>query len=449
MSKKDTLKLIIKMSIPPAISMLIQSLYNIIDSIYITKFDPSAMEALSIVFPIQNIILAIGVGIGIGINAYVSIKLGQKRKSEAENAATLGVLASCVHYILVVIIGLLLCKPFIKSFTSDAKVIDYALLYIRLMIITSFNVVIQISFEKILQADGKMSLPMYALFVGALLNIVLDPIFIFVCDMGVLGAAIATIIGQLTATIMMLCFTFSKKNTIRLSLKKLKWDPQALKAIYKVGIPSVLITGIPSIMVSVMNLILIGISTTAVTTFGIYYKIQNFVYMAVCGICQGVMPVISYNYGARNKNQFNLVVKESLLLSAGLGLFFNILFLIIPGPLMKLFYSDAAMINSTKVFLQIASFSFILGSFNYVLGGYFQAIQKGFKSLLVNILRQFIFLLPLAYLFGYLLGEKGVYLGLVISETLTFIFAFIFYMDSKKKLNRYFDENNVDEDNIE
>lgn len=436
MENKKLLPLIIKMSIPPALSMLIQSLYNIIDSIYITNYDQKAMEAISLVYPIQNIILAIAVGIGIGINAYVSMKLGEKKPKEAANAATLGIILSCLHYLIVLIAGLAVSGIFIRSFTKDETVIEYGLTYINLMIVFSFTTIIQIAMEKILQADGKMLLPMISLLVGTITNVILDPLLIFNAQMGILGAAIATVAGQVLATIVMTYFVFSKRNSIRLSFRGFKVDKASLAAIYKVGIPSIFINAIPSIMVSAMNYILVGVNDTAVTTFGIYYKLQYFVYMGVSGISQGTMPIMGYCFGAKNQKRLNQTIKDSVLLSFGIGVASMILFLSIPNLLMAMFYKDSALIESTNNLLRIASVSFMFGCVSYILASYFQAVQKGFLSFIITMLRQLILLLPIAYALQLGLNEFGIYLALPISEALALGVAAILFLHTKKRLSQ-------------
>ena len=430
---KENLKHIIRLSIPPALSMLIQSLYNLVDSIFVTHYDELAMEAVSLVYPIQNIILAIGLGIGIGINAYCSTKRGEGKLDETNNGASLGVITSIIHYFIVLIVGLFTARLFVTSFTNNQLVIDYALTYINLIIIFSFTTIIQIALEKILQADGKMMYPMISLLTGSIINIILDPILIFTFDLGILGAAIATVVGQVAATLVMIYFIISPKNTIRVSFRHLKFDKNCLKTIYYVGIPSILLTAIPSLMVSSMNYILITINSLAVTTFGIYYKLQYFVYMAISGISQGTMPLIAYNIGANDKKRFKDTVNNSLFLSVVIGFISMIIFLIIPGPLMSLFYDNPS--ESINNLLRIASLSFVFGGLNYMYASYFQASQSGAKSLLVALLRQLILILPFAYILSIPLDEFGVYLSIPISELLTFIvISFIFYKDYRNHL---------------
>ena len=435
--KRNTLKLIIKMSVPPALSMLIQCLYNLVDSIYITQFDPLAMEAISLVYPLQNIILAIGLGIGIGINAYASNKMGQGDQASANNGATLGVIASIINYILVVIIGLFTTRIFVESFTSNAQVIEYALTYINLIIVFSFTTIVQIALEKILQANGTMMLPMISLIIGSVINIALDPLLIFNANLGILGASIATVVGQVIATLIMLYFVLSKRNKIRLDFKHLKLDMTCLKKIYLVGVPSIILTAIPSIMVGAMNYILITLNSLAVTTFGIYYKLQYFVYMAVSGISQGTMPLISYSVGAKDDARFKSIVDNSIFLALGIGIFSMLIFLVLPGPIMSLFYDETLNTTAVQNLMRVASLSFGFGSINYFLASYFQSVQEGFKSLMVAVLRQFVLILPTAFALSLVLDEMGVYLAIPISEALTLFITLIFFSkDFKKKINK-------------
>lgn len=433
MKQQKILTLIIKMSIPPALSMIIQSLYNLIDSMYVTSYDAKAMEAISIVYPIQNLILALSVGIGVGMNACIAMKLGQNKHKEAENAATLGLLLSFIHYGIVLALGLGLSRVFIESFTQEAKVIDYSLTYIQMMIIFSFTTIFQIAMEKILQADGKMALPMISLLTGAILNVILDPILIFTCDMGLFGAALATVIAQVCATIVMLGFLISKRNRIRIHFKGFHFDKTNCISIYRIGIPSFFMNAIPSLMVSSMNYILVSLHEFAVTTFGLYYKLQYFVYMGVSGIAQGTMPLMSYSYGAADHKRLNHILKDALLLSVGIGAFATLLFMAIPNALMGIFYEDATLLAKTNTFLRLASIGFCFGCINYLMASYFQSIQKGFSSLLLSLLRQLIFLLPLAYGLSLTLQENGIYLAISIAEILTSSITLLLYFIQRKR----------------
>lgn len=428
-------RLIITMSIPPALSMIIQSLYNIVDSVFVTKYDPKAMEAISLVFPIQNLILALAVGIGVGINTYVSMKLGQQKQKEAESAAMHGVLLSFLHYLLVLILGLCFSTPFIRSFTQDPVIIDYSKTYIHLIVIFSFTTIFQIALEKILQADGKMMLPMISLLTGAVLNVILDPIFIFSLNLGITGAAVATVIGQIASTLLMIYFIISRKNRIRLHIKAFSLQKDTIVAIYRIGIPSFFMNAIPSLMVTLMNYILVGVSKTAVTTFGIYYKLQNFVYMGVSGLSQGTMPLMSYHYGANDQQRLRHILKDTFLFSCSIGLLATVLFLSIPNYLLQLFYDEQAMIASCTSYLRIASIGFSFGCINYIFASYFQSTQKGMASLLVSLFRQMIFLIPLAYIFSFFLEENGIYLAVCIAEITTFLFVAIFFCTTVKHDN--------------
>lgn len=428
METNKVLKLIISMSIPPALSMIIQSLYNIIDSMYITHFDERAMNAISLVFPIQNLILALAVGIGIGINANISMRLGQKDMKSAETVATHGFFMSFLHYGLVLLLGLSVSNVFIQSFTQDTVIIDYANTYILWIILFSFTTIFQIALEKVLQADGKMMLPMISLLVGAVINLVLDPILIFNCNLGVLGAAIATVTSQVVSTIIMVYFVLSKRNRIRLSFRHFKLDKAIVFSIYKIGIPSFFITAIPSFMVSIMNYILIRISELAVTTFGIYYKLQNFVYMGVSGICQGTMPIMSYHFGAKNFKRLKQVTKNALFLAIGIGVIATILFLTGPELLLSMFYKENELVQACAPLLRMVALGFTFGCMNYLMSSYFQSVQKGITSLIISISRQLVLLIPLTILFCYFYQEQGVYISIAVSELITFGFVSVFYM---------------------
>ena len=303
MGTHKILPLLLSMSIPPTISMLINSLYNIVDSIFVARLGTDALTAVSLAFPIQNLILAIAVGSGVGVNSYIARKLGEKDFETANKTAAHGLTLAVLHYLLLVVLGIFLIKPFFRMFTSDSSIFQMGVDYTYIVTFLSVGTITQIAIEKILQATGNTLAPMYLQIIGAVTNIVLDPILIYgyfgLPAMGVRGAAIATVIGQITALIASIYVLFFRKQEITIEKKDFSWNLEIVKEIYNVGIPSFFIMSIGSFLVMGINFILSGISTLAVSLFGIYFKLQTFIYMPTSGVTQGAMPIMGYSYGAK------------------------------------------------------------------------------------------------------------------------------------------------------
>ncbi|MBP1046176.1 MATE family efflux transporter [Enterococcus sp. BWM-S5] len=417
------LPLIISMSLPPIFSMVVQSLYNIVDSIFVAKISSEALTALSVAFPVQNLILALSVGFGTGVNAYIARKMGNKDLERAEQAAAQGLVLSFVHYIVVVGIGLFLSEPFMRLFTDNTEVVKLSSSYTVIIILFSFGQSIQIMIEKILQACGNMIAPMFFQLIGAVTNIILDPILIFgwfgFPAMGIEGAAIATVIGQILAMLAAMGTLIFRKQQLRISFRKVDWDWKMIKEIYMISIPSFLILSIGSIMVSGINLILKGVSEIGVAAFGIYYKLQSFIYMPISGLVQGTLPILSYSYGAKNRVRLLATLRLSLILSTIFGVLGSVLFWLIPTEIMGLFTSDAQLLSMGNWMLRIIGSSFVFGSFCYIFASYFQATGSNFFSLSVTLLRQLFLILPVAWLLSHLMGINGVWLAFLVSEFLT------------------------------
>ena len=442
MASGKLLPLIVSMSLPPIFSMLIQSMYNIVDSMFVAKVSNDALTAVSLVFPIQNLILALSVGFGIGINSYVSRKMGQDNYLDANKAATHGVVISILHYFAVVVLGLLFAKPFLGLFTTNLEILELGYSYTLIIILFSFGQSVQIAIEKILQACGNMVAPMFFQLIGAITNIILDPIFIFgwfgVPAMGVKGAAIATVIGQIFAMIAAVSTLVYRKQLIKVSFKGFRWESKMVKEMYIISIPSFFLLSIGSFMVSGLNFILSTYSTVAVAVFGVYYKLQSFVYMPISGLIQGTLPIMSFNYGAKNKTRLLETLKISLLISAAVSFLGTVLFWIIPNQIFGLFSSESELLQMGIEALSIISLSFIFGSTCYVFSSYFQATGSNLFSLFVTLLRQFILILPLAFLCSKFLGVMGVWLSFPIAEIVTATLALLLfkYDYSRKQIYR-------------
>lgn len=429
--------LLVGMSVPPTISMMINSLYNIIDSIFVARLGTDALTSVSLAFPIQNLILAVAVGSGVGVNSYIARKLGEKDLETANKTAAHGLTLSILHYIVVVILGIICIKPFFKLFTSDTAILQMGYEYTYIVTLLSIGTIMQITIEKILQATGNTLAPMYLQIIGAVTNIIFDPILIYgyfgFPKMGVAGAAIATIMGQMTALLCSIYVLFFRKQEITISLKDYKWSTKIVKEIYNVGIPSFFIMSIGSFLVMGINFILSGISTIAVSLFGIYFKLQTFIYMPTTGVTQGAMPIMGYNYGARNKKRVCDTLNYSLIICIVINAIGSILFWIFPKEILGFFNATPEMLTMGVDTMRIISISYAFGSVCFIFSSFLQAIGKGIPSLTITMLRQIVLLLPLAFILGKFFGLKGVWMSFPIVDITTCFIAFLIYKNFSKK----------------
>jgi putative MATE family efflux protein len=423
----DIKKLIIKMSLPAMLSMIVQALYNVIDSIFVAKISEQALTALSIAFPIQLIIVSIFVGFGVGINSFMSRKLGAGNKDDAINTAEHGFAIGIVLGIILAICSTFVPKMFSKLFTDDPVVIKYAVQYTRIIMLFSFGSIISEVCMNILRSTGDMLSSMKIQLLGAITNIVLDPILIFGLlffpELGVKGAAIATVIGQISAMLYALKLVLRNKNGLKLNLKKFHYSRDITGEIFKVGIPAMFMQMMGSIMVSGINLILAGFSGTAVAVFGVYFKLQSFIYMPVFGLVQGIMPIVGYNYGAKNKHRILETVKYGCIFACAIMLFGTTVFVIFPRQLLMLFSSTPQMDAIGIECLRIISIGFAFSGIAIVLSTIFQALGKAEVSLIISFSRQIIILLPLAFILSKLIGLTGIWVSFPIAEVCSLIIS--------------------------
>ena len=435
MAHQPIFPLLMKMSIPPMISMLIQSMYNIIDSIFIARLGEKALTALSLAFPLQNLSLAFSVGLGVAINALIAKNLGANNKKEANYISDHGIFLALIHSLLFVLMGLFLMKPFFKMFTNDPVVLNYAITYGTIVITFTFGSIIHITIEKMFQATGNMMIPMFLQLLGAIVNIILDPLLIFGINgyfqWGVAGAAIATIIGQMTACLLAIIL-FSKNTKLTVSLKHFRPDLQIIKKIYAIAIPSGLMTSLPSVLVALLNSLLATVSQSAIAFFGIYFKLQSFIYMPTNGLIQGMRPLISYNYGAKQIPRVKQIIKVSLITTAMILCCGTVIFITIPEIVLSWFDASTNLLQIGITGLRIMAPSFILSTFGVVIAGVFESLGKGKNSLIISLLRQFIITIPLAYLLLNIIGLNGVWLAFVIAESIASVVAICLL---KKELN--------------
>ena len=396
-------KLLISMAWPAVLSMTINALYNVVDSIFVAQISEDALTAVSIVNPIQMLIIALSVGSGVGINSLISRRLGAGRQDEADQAASTGIRIGIINYLIFFAVGLLVTGPFVGSYAAKGTYIfDAARTYMMIVCIGSLFLNVQVVIEKILQSTGNMIAPMICGLTGAIVNIVLDPILIFgllgMPRMGVAGAAIATVSGQLCGMLAGVLIMIKGEHLVQVKIKGFKLNWGVVLDIYKVGLPSIIMQSIGSLMLILYNMILVAYSTTAVAVLGIYFKIQSFVFMPVFGLNQGAMPIMGYNYGARDKKRLMDTYKEGLklaLIVMGLGL---LLFQLLPGELLEMFDASPEMLRIGVPALRIISLCFLPAAFGIISSTMFQATGHGMLSLFASLLRQLVGILPLAYI---------------------------------------------------
>jgi putative MATE family efflux protein len=430
MGTAPMLKLIISMSLPAMFSMLIQSLYNIVDSIFVSQLGEEALTALSLAFPVQILMIAVAVGTSIGVNSLVARRLGEGRRDDANSAATHGLVLAFFNWLLFAILGFLFTKPFFEAFSDNPTVISMGCDYVYTVTIFSFGMFILIDLEKTLQATGNMIYPMVFQLTGAISNIILDPIMIFGLlgfpKLGVKGAAIATVAGQILSMLLCLYIVFKKNHEVHFTLKNFKFSGKTLFDIYKVGLPSIMMQSIMSALSAGLNAILIGFSEAAVAVLGAYHKLNSFIFMPVFGLMQGVMPIMGYNYGARNKKRLTDALKigctiASVILAAG-----TLIFLIIPGKLLQIFNASAAMLEIGVPAYRIISITFVTAAISIMLSTLFQAVGNGVYSLIVSILRQLVVILPVAYLLSRI-GLAYVWYAFPIADVTAFLVSLALY----------------------
>ena len=420
-------RLIMKMSLPLMISMLIQALYNIVDSMFVARVSETALTAVSLAFPLQNLLIAFGVGTGVGMASYLSRKLGEKDTETATKAAGIGITLAVITWILFAILGLTIVKPFMALFTDDAELLGLSTSYSEIVMIFSFFMLLSMMNERILQGTGDSFSSMLSQMTGAITNIILDPVFIFVFKMGVNGAAIATVIGQAVGCAVSLYFVIRNKY-IKIKPQHLKLEKRMVASIYSVGAPTIITNSIGTIMTGAMNAILIGFSTTAVSVFSVYFKLQSFVFMPIFGLSSGMVPIIAYNYGARKKKRVMSTIWIGTLIAIVIMAVGTIVFNLFPEALLSLFSATEEMYRLGVPALKIISFCFVSAAISIGLGSSFQATGYGIGTMIVSISRQLLVLIPVAYILSKLMGINGVWLSFIIAEGVGLAVSLILFL---------------------
>ena len=433
-------RLLLNMSLPMMVSMLVQALYNIVDSIFVAKLSENALTAVSLAFPIQTLLIALGTGTGVGVNSLLSKQLGEKDLKQVSKTAMNGIFLAVLSYIAFVIVGIVGVRPFYASQVkgADPEILTLGVQYLRIVCVCSFGLYAQLIFEKLLQSTGKTLYSMITQAVGAVTNIILDPILIFgllgMPKMGVAGAAIATVIGQIVGGTLGLIFNIRVNKEITLSVKGFRPDAGTIGNIYKVGVPSIIMQAIGSVMTYGMNQILITFSSTATAVFGVYFKLQSFFFMPVFGLNNGLIPIVAFNYGAGKRSRVIKAIKCSLVYAFTLLLVGFIVFETIPSVLLGMFEASDEMLAIGVPALRIIGFHFLIAWFCIIAGSVFQALGNGVYSLVVSVARQLVVLLPAAFILARLGGLHAVWWAFPIAELMSFCASTLFMIMINRKV---------------
>lgn len=428
-------KLILTMSLPAMFSMTIMAMYNIVDSVFVGQYDQDGLTATSFAYPLQLLLVAVAVGTAVGVNSLVSRKLGEHNFEQADSAATHGFLTCFLSFAVFLVLGIVAVRPFMSAYTNNEKIIEYGVQYLTVVLCFSLFSIVQCMVEKTLQATGNMIYPMLFQLLGAVVNIIFDPLLIFGIgifpELGVLGAAIATVFGQFCGMVFALIVMFVKKHEVKISFKNFSFSGETLKNIYAVGFPSIIMQSIGSIMIIGLNAILAA-SQAAVTVLGIYYKLQSFVFMPCFGLNQGVMPIIGYNYGARNRKRMYSALKRGIFIAVIIMFIGTVLMWTIPEALISLFGGTSELMEIGVPAFRIISLCFIPAAGNILFTTLFQAVGKGIRSLLMSFCRQLVIILPIAFVFSLIFGLNSVWYAFPFAEVCALILAILFFINLAK-----------------
>ena len=423
-------RLLFSMSLPMILSMLVQALYNIVDSIFVAQIGETALAAVSLAFPVQNLIIAVSVGTGVGVNALLSRSLGEKNQETANLAAVNGIFVFFLSYLLFAVFGLFFARMYFSVQTSNPEIIEQGTIYLSVCSIFSFGIFLEIALERIMQSTGRTIYNMITQGLGAIINIILDPILIFGLfgfpRMGILGAAVATVIGQIIAMLLLLYFNIRKNSDVNLNMRRFRPDTAIIAEIYRVGLPSIIMQSIGSVMTFGMNQILFAFSSTAVAVFNVYFKLQSFVFMPVFGLNNGMVPIVSYNYGARKRKRLVDTVKFSALLAVAIMLVGLVVIQLFPANILGLFEASPDMLAIGVPALRIISLCFVFAGFSIICSSTFQALGNGLLSMMISIVRQLLILLPAAFFLSLSGSVTAVWWAFPIAELASLALCVIF-----------------------
>ena len=436
MKEQKILPLLLKMSLPMVISMMVNSLYNIVDSFFVAKISENAMTALSLVFPVQNLISSVMIGFAIGINAVISFFMGAQNQKQADKAASQGMLLSCIHAVVLTVICIAGMPVFLKMFTKDAEIVSLGLKYSNIAFAFSIMLGIELMFEKVFQAVGRMNVSMVCLMTGCIVNIVLDPMMIFGIGpfpaMGIDGAALATGIGQTSAAVLYIIIYIVKPIPVKFRKSEMRIEGSMAKRLYSIGMPASLSLALPSILISVLNVILAAYSAVYVFVLGVYYKLQTFLYLPANGVVQGMRPLMGYNYGAGEHKRVHKIFQDGLILvlvmmAAGMAIC-----LAVPGQLMGLFTANPITMKAGSVALRVISLGFLASSVSVICSGALEGLGKGVHSLIISLCRYVVVIIPVAFIVSRFMGAVGVWHAFWITEVVTAVIAYVVYRKGVK-----------------
>lgn len=424
-------RLLISMSLPMILSMLVQAMYNIVDSVFVSMIDQAALTAVSMAFPIQNLLIAVSAGTCVGVNALLSRSLGEKNQKSANLAATNGIFLAFLSFIAFAVFGIFGSRLFFESQTSNPQIIEYGVQYLQIVCMFSFGIFGEMMFERIIQSTGRTIYCMITQGTGAIINIILDPILIFglfgMPKMGIQGAAAATVFGQIVAMLLAMYFNHTKNKDVSMTFRGFRPHRRTIALIYEVGVPSIIMQSISSVMTFGMNKILITFSETAVAVFGVYFKLQSFIFMPIFGLNNGMIPIVAYNYGARNRKRIMETVRLSIGIAVGIMFLGLVIFQLFTSGLLLMFQADGDMLSIGIPALRIISLSFLFAGYCIIVGSVFQALGNGMYSLIISAARQLVCILPLAYFFAKTFGLHAVWYSIPLAEITAVVLSSILF----------------------
>ncbi|WP_297718003.1 MATE family efflux transporter [Intestinimonas sp.] len=423
-------RLLITMSLPMMISMLVQALYNVVDSVFVSYISEDALAAVGLAFPAQNLMISVAVGTGVGINALLSKSLGEKNQEVADRTAVNGIFLAFCSWLAFAVLGGLFSRTFMELQTPVASIVDYGTTYLSIVSVVSMGMMFQICFERLLQSTGKTIYTMISQATGAICNIILDPLLIFGVgpfpELGIAGAAWATVLGQIVGALLGLYCNLRRNPEVSISFRGFRPSGIIIRKIYAVGVPSIIMSSIGSVMTFGMNKILGAFNSTAVAVFSAYFKLESFIFMPVFGLNNGIVPIIAYNYGARKPERISRTVQLGVLYAVAIMAVGVALFWIVPRQLLGIFNASAQMLEIGVPALRVISLSFLFAAFGIVTSSVCQALGKGVLSLMVSVLRQLVLILPAAWLLGRFFGLSAVWLAFPFAEIFSFLLSAIF-----------------------
>ena len=427
MGREGITPLLFRISLPLMISMLVQALYNIVDSMFVARLSETALTAVSLAFPLQNLLIAFGVGTGVGMASFLSRKLGERDEESATKVAGNGISIASITWAVFAVLGLTVVKPFLNLFSDDAELLGLSTGYSEIVMVFSLFMFLSMMNERILQGTGDSFSSMLSQMTGAITNIILDPIFIFTLGFGVNGAAVATVIGQgVGCAVSFVCVIRNK--FIHIEPRHLKIEKRMVKAIYAVGAPTIITNSIGTVMTGAINAILISFSTTAVSIFSVYFKLQSFVFMPIFGLSSGMVPIIAYNYGARKRKRVTETIWKGTFIASVIMVLGTLAFNFFPRELLSLFSATEEMYRIGIPALKMISLCFVPAAVSIGLGSSFQATGYGVGTMIVSICRQLMVLIPVAYILSKFLGINGVWLSFIVAEIIGLVVSIAIYL---------------------